>query len=155
MEAAPPGDRRMNQDCRPWTLTLPSDLRLLPLARVFIEAVCHAARLDACATDAVVLAAHEAASNVIRHAHRGDPQRFFQVHGYVRPDGVEIHMIDEGEPFDLDAVPSLDPAELRIGGRGIFLMRAIMDELHCRRHGERGNTLRMVKLRPPARREAG
>jgi serine/threonine-protein kinase RsbW len=139
---------------RPWTLTLPSELRLLPLARVFVEAVCQAARLEPAVTDAVVLAVHEAASNVIRHAHQGDANRFFQIHGYVRPDGVELHLIDEGAPFDVNAAPQLDPAELRVGGRGIFLMRALMDELICRPCGERGNTLRMVKRRP-AQRDAG
>ncbi len=144
----------MDIDTRPWTLTLPSDLRLLPLARVFIEAACQAAGLEAKVTDAVVLAAHEAASNVIRHAHHGDAGRFFQIQCHVRPDGVEVHLIDEGEPFNIDAVPALDPAELRVGGRGIFLMRALMDELTCRPHGDRGNTLRMVKRCPP-RRDAG
>jgi len=54
-------------------------------------------------------------------------------------------LLDQGAPFDLDAVPKLDPRELRIGGRGVFLMRALMDELSCQPRGERGNTLRMVK----------
>jgi serine/threonine-protein kinase RsbW len=145
----------MDLDSRPWTLTLPSELRLLPLARVFVEAVCQAAHLEPTVADAVILAAHEAASNVIRHAHRSDPNRYFQIHCYLRPDGVEIHLLDEGDPFDLDAVPKLDPAELRIGGRGLFLMRALMDELTCRPRTERGNTLRMVKRRAPSCRDAG
>jgi anti-sigma regulatory factor (Ser/Thr protein kinase) len=34
---------------------------------------------------------------------------------------------------------------LRIGGRGVFLMRALMDELSCQPRGEGGNTLRMFK----------
>jgi anti-sigma regulatory factor (Ser/Thr protein kinase) len=58
---------------------------------------------------------------------------------------VEIHVLDEGEPFDLQAVPQLDPAELRLGGRGVFLMRALMDEISCQPRGQRGNILRMVK----------
>ena len=67
-------------------------------------------------------------------------------------EGVEIRLLDEGAPFDLSAVPVLNPAELRIGGRGVFLMRALMDELSCQPRGEQGNTLRMVKhcnLTPP------
>ena len=55
-------------------------------------------------------------------------------------------MLDEGAPFDLPAVPEMDPAELRIGGRGVFLMRTLMDELTCQPRGERGNVLRMVKF---------
>ena len=45
-------------------------------------------------------------------------------------------------------MPHLDPAEVRIGGRGVFLMRKLMDELSCQPRGERGNTLRMVKRCP-------
>ena len=54
------------------------------------------------------------------------------------------------------AVPHLDPAELRVGGRGVYIMRTIMDELTCQPRGERGNVLRMVKrCLCPAQRSAG
>jgi serine/threonine-protein kinase RsbW len=130
----------------PLTLTLPSDLRLLSVARAFIEAVCQAGRLDPGSTEAIVLALHEAISNVIRHAHRDQPDAQLQIKCYLTRDRVEIHVLDEGDPFDLAAVPDLDPSELRIGGRGVFLMRALMDELTCEPRGDRGNVLRMVKF---------
>jgi len=135
----------MRPDTVPWTLTIPSDLRLLSLARTFIETVCQLGGLDPHATDAILLAATEAASNVIRHAHQNNPQAPLQIQCFLSCDAIEIHILDEGEPFDLTAVPHLNPAELRIGGRGVFLMRTLMDELTCQPRGERGNTLRMVK----------
>jgi anti-sigma regulatory factor (Ser/Thr protein kinase) len=140
----------MHAESRPWTLTMPSDPCRLGMARGFVESVCEAAGLDRGATDAVVLAFHEAASNVIRHAHGGNPDASIQVRCFLHADALEIHLIDEGRPFDLAAVPHLDPAELRIGGRGVFLMRTLLDELTCQPHGERGNTLRMVKRCVPA-----
>ena len=57
----------------PWCLTIPSDLRLLALARAFVEGVCQAAGLDENATNAVVMATDEATNNVMRHAHRNQP----------------------------------------------------------------------------------
>ena len=41
----------------------------------------------------------------------------------------------------------MNPGELRIGGRGVFLMRALMDEVICEpgMPGQRGNTLRLIK----------
>ena len=129
----------------PWTLTIPSDLRLLGLARAFITAVCDVAGLDEATTDAVVLACDEATNNVMRHAHQDNPDAPIQIQCLVQPDGIEILLLDEGQPFDISAVPHLDPSELRVGGRGVFLMRSIMDELSCQPRGERGNTLRMVK----------
>jgi len=129
----------------PWTLTIPSDLRLLGLARAFVEAVCQVAGLDERNTHAIVLATDEATNNVMRHAHQGNPDAQVKIQCHVRPDGIEIHLHDEGRPFDLATVPHLDPAELRVGGRGVFLMRKLMDELSSYPRGERGNTLRMVK----------
>ena len=43
-------------DACPFSLTIPSELRLLPVARLFVEAVCQSAGLDPAAVNAVVLA---------------------------------------------------------------------------------------------------
>jgi serine/threonine-protein kinase RsbW len=136
----------MPVDSPPWSLTIPSDLRLLALARAFVEAVCQVAGLDDRATNAVVLATDEATNNVMRHAHRDRPNAQLLIQCFVRDDRVEIRLHDEGAPFDLAAVPFLNPAELRVGGRGVFLMRRLMDEITVEPREDHGNTLRMVKL---------
>lgn len=135
----------MAQECPPLTLTIPSDLRMLPVARAFVEAVGEAAGLDPSTIYTLVLVTGEAVSNAIRHAHRDRPEAQLQLQCHLRADGFEINLLDEGEPFDLGAVPDLDPAEMRVGGRGVFLMRTLLDELISQPRGERGNTLRMVK----------
>jgi anti-sigma regulatory factor (Ser/Thr protein kinase) len=137
----------MANDVQPLTLNLPSDLRLLGVARAFIEAVCRAGRLDRDTTEAIVLAFHEGISNVIRHAYRDQQGAPLQIECLLGSDRVEIRILDEGEPFNLAAVPDLNPAELRLGGRGVYLMRTLMDELSCQPRAERGNILRMVKWR--------
>jgi serine/threonine-protein kinase RsbW len=138
----------MANDSHPWSLTIASDLRFLAMARSFVEAVCHVGGFDDKFTHAVVLATDEAANNIIRHAHRDRPHADVRIQCFLVPDGIEVHLHDEGEPFDVAAVPELDPAELRVGGRGVFLMRKVMDELSCQPRGERGNTLRMLKRGP-------
>lgn len=135
----------MVPDSPPWSLTIPNDLRLLALARAFVEAVCQVAGLDERATHAVVLATDEATNNVMRHAHRNRPDAIIQIQCFIHADALEVRLHDEGEPFDLASVPKLNPAELRVGGRGVFLMRKLMDELSVEPRGQRGNTLRMLK----------
>jgi serine/threonine-protein kinase RsbW len=149
-------ERRMPNTPR-LTLTLPSDLRMLSVARAFVEAVGLASGLDKATIHAVVLVTGEAVSNIVRHAHPGRPEAQLQIQCVLQADAFEICFLDEGDPFDIAAVPHLDPAELRVGGRGVFLMRALMDELSCHRRGECGNVLRMVKRRPTeeSRRECG
>jgi serine/threonine-protein kinase RsbW len=132
----------------PFTLTVPSNLRMVSLTRAFLEAVCQVGDMDQSTTHAIVLATGEAVSNIIRHAHHDRPEAQLQVQCYLHPDAVEILLYDEGAPFDLVGVPHLDPGELRLGGRGVFLMRALMDELSCQHQEGRGNVLRMVKRRP-------
>jgi serine/threonine-protein kinase RsbW len=127
------------------TLTLPSDLRLLPVARAFMEAVCQVADFNKETAKAVVFAGDEAINNAIRHAHHSDSTTPIEIQFFLWPDHLEIRIHDQGDPFDLNAVPDLDPSEVRIGGRGVFLMRKLMDEVTCQPRGPRGNTLRMIK----------
>src|SRR5205823_13374999 len=94
----------------------------------------------------LVVVTGEAFTNVVRHAHRqvaaGQLQILFEIHA----DKAVLTFVDQGEPFDIGAVPHLAPGELRIGGRGVYLMRTLMDEVTCQpRSNQSGNTLRMVK----------
>jgi serine/threonine-protein kinase RsbW len=130
------------------TLTAPSNPRMLSVVRTFIETVCQVQQVDRATIHAVVLAAGEAVTNIVRHAHRDRPDRSFQVQCRVCSDRVEITLVDQGDPFDLNQVPRLDPGELRLGGRGVYLMRALMDEISCQSLGTCGNKLRLVKRWP-------
>jgi serine/threonine-protein kinase RsbW len=132
----------------PFSLTIPSELRLLPVARQFVEAVCQAGGLEPAAINAVILAVNEALSNVIRHAHRDRPMIPLQLQCRLLPDGIEVKLLDQGPTFDLDSVPHLDPGEVRVGGRGVYLMRQLMDELISEPRDQGGNILRMVKRCP-------
>lgn len=133
----------------PWNLTIASDLRLLAVVRAFVEGVCRVGDFEESFIDSVVLATDEATNNVMRHAHQGNVEAIIEVQCRLLPDGIEIRLVDEGAPFDLAAVPHMDPGDLRVGGRGVYLMRQLMDEVTCQPRGRRGNTLRMLKRSRP------
>jgi serine/threonine-protein kinase RsbW len=136
-------------DCPAFLLTLPSEPRMLSVARTFVEAVCHAHHLERNLVHTLVLVTGEAFTNIVRHAHRNVPQAQLELRLQIFPDAVAITVQDQGAPFDIATVPDLAPGELRIGGRGVFLMRTLMDELSCQpRPGQNGNTLRMIKRLP-------
>jgi serine/threonine-protein kinase RsbW len=130
--------------CPTFSLTLPSELRMLSVARGFVEAVCQAYKLDRTMTHALVIVTGEAITNIVRHAHQNRSGAQMDMHLRIMPEAVEIVFQDQGEPFDLASVPELPPGELRIGGRGIYLMRTLMDELTSQ-PCQSGNVLRMVK----------
>ncbi len=139
----------MNAEPSPLVLTIPSDPCQLAQVRDFVLCACRDTGLDGDAAHGLALAVHEAVRNVIRHAHQEQMETPLVVQCHCCADRVEVHILDEGEPFDITAVPDLDPAEMRVGGRGIFLMRKLTDQITCERRGDRGNVLRLVKHRAP------
>lgn len=98
---------------------------------------------------AIRLALEEALTNAFKHGNRNDPGKSVTLDCRVGRDAVIIDVRDEGEGFDLDAVP--DPTEdenLQIpSGRGIMLMRSFMTEVDFH---PPGNRVRMVYRRPGA-----
>lgn len=136
--AAPPGDT---------TLELPSEACMASVARAAVRALLQGAedvRLDEREIDEVSLVVHEACTNVVRHAHLHDASKRFRVEVARRDGEVEIRVVDEGAPFQLDRGPRSEPEELREGGYGIHIMRSWMDEVGVT-HDGRGNVLRLVR----------
>ncbi len=127
-----------------FAITLPSDPKMLTPARNFVEAVCNAYRLAPAVKTALILAAGEAFTNIIRHAHRHKPGAELQIHVEFVGERVVLTFHDEGEPFDIATVPHMNPSELRLGGRGVFMMRRLMDEVRSTRR-QNGNSLCLAK----------
>jgi len=81
---------------------------------------------------AVELSLQEALANGVRHGCQGDPSK--HVYCLVTCDAagdVFIIVRDEGAGFDVAAVPNpLDDANvMKPGGRGVFLINRLMDEV--------------------------
>jgi len=102
--------------------------------------------------DDIELALQEALLNAVIHGNREDPFKRVRVALHCEPDGeIEITIGDEGAGFDFYSVP--DPTDqehlLSTHGRGIFLMRRLMDEVSFE---ERGTVVRLRKRSSAARR---
>lgn len=126
-------------------LTVPSDLKVLPLVRRTVETMCELGGLSPSRSGEIVLAVHEASTNIIRHAHGNQSHLPLTVSVRASESVFEIKIADQGQPFDFDSVPDLDPAEIREGGRGVFLIRRLMDEVTCSPLDGGGNEMHMVK----------
>ena len=84
------------------------------------------------AIDEVEVAFREALANAIRHGCRGDVTQYVRCSfAYEDGDAVTLVIRDPGAGFDPTRVPDpLDAANaLKPGGRGILLMRALMDDV--------------------------
>jgi anti-sigma regulatory factor (Ser/Thr protein kinase) len=77
----------------------------------------------------VEIALREALANAIIHGNHEDPRKHVHVTCRCEPGEVSIAVKDEGEGFDINNVPDPTSPE-HIGwvhGRGIHLMKAVMD----------------------------
>ena len=85
----------------------------------------------------------EAISNAILFGNVDDPRKRVRVELRVRPGEVRARVSDEGSGFDPAGVPDprLPENIAKVSGRGIFLMRALMDEV---RFNNAGNAVSMV-----------
>jgi anti-sigma regulatory factor (Ser/Thr protein kinase) len=126
-------------------LTMPSDLSLLTLLRRVVEEVCVQAGLGSQTRYEMVLAVNEACENVMLHAHGGQREQTVTIECQPLPDGLEVRLRDQGQPFDFDAEPELDPTAVRPGGRGVLLIRRLVDRVSCEHPAEGGNLLRLFK----------
>jgi serine/threonine-protein kinase RsbW len=84
------------------------------------------------------LALREAVANAIVHGNQEDPHKRVYVNCRCTTDGeVSITIEDEGAGFDENAIPDPTSPENRLltHGRGIFLMRTLMDDVHFEKGG--------------------
>ncbi len=85
----------------------------------------------------VPLACDEAITNAIVHGNESRADKKVSIQIYVSPNRFRIRVRDEGPGFDLAHVanPTQGEALLRASGRGVYLMRSIMDSVEFKEGG--------------------
>lgn len=87
----------------------------------------------------------EALANAMLYGNCRDPRKRVRIDAQVSEGVLTIRVTDEGRGFNPNAVsdPTLPRNRMRPGGRGIFLIRKLMDRVEF---NERGNAITMVLL---------
>ncbi len=90
------------------------------------------------------VALDEAFVNAVKHGNKYDKSKMIRVSVEISPEQASFTIEDEGEGFDLEAIPDpTDPENLfKTSGRGVMFIYNIMDEVV---YNQRGNKLTMVK----------
>jgi len=146
----PAGRTRVRNEARPSTpgfdadvvLVLRSDLRYLSLIRRVTDDVTSGVNLRGEAAEEVKLAVGEACANAIRHGSpRGRADRIMVVFAHD-DSGLTVEVADTGP--GICPKPDGRRCRLRMGGYGIRLMRALMDDVQFVEM-ERGTRVIMTK----------
>ena len=134
-----------------FVLELPSDLRMIEAAVTYLVDRCRSYAFNGPRLSLNFrVGITEALANAVLYGNEGDPGKHVRVEVSIDSSRVALRVEDEGRGFDPHAVPDPTlPENLhRSGGRGLFLIRELMDEVEF---SDRGNSVRLVLLREPAR----
>lgn len=88
----------------------------------------------------------EAMVNAIKHANAADPDKVVLIRISISNKLISIKVFDSGQGFDLNSIPDpvFEADQLEEKGRGIFIIRSLMDSVVYKRLGS-GNVLEMKK----------
>lgn len=128
--------------------TIPSTLVALEGVVEHLLTLAREVKCDSQHLERIELALREALANAIIHGNKQDPRKKVVVQCYCQPDrGMLLVIEDEGPGFDPRQIPDPTQAEclLETHGRGLFLMRRMMDSVRISRRGTRITLLKRLQ----------
>ena len=128
------------------TLIIKSDVNELAKVATITEEICIRFGLIEDEIDDISIAVTEAVNNAIKHGNKEDSTKSIKIVFEVETDRIKIRIKDEGKGFQLEEVkdPRKNENLLKDDGRGILIMKALMDEVKVL-SGNEGNVLQLVK----------
>jgi sigma-B regulation protein RsbU (phosphoserine phosphatase) len=136
-------DRTLGEPAR--ELVLPNEPVRVPEMRSFVGGFLGEIRAPVEVSSEILLAVGEAAANASRHGRREQGRSEVRVHCVLEGPSVAIAIADDGPGFDPQALDDAAlPDRFASGGRGLFLMRALMDEVEVDSSSE-GTTVTLFR----------
>ena len=137
-------------NAEPMSLELNSTMESVNQVEAAAEKMAFEAGLDEDDRFHVTVAVREAAVNAVYHGNAYDPAKLIAVSLLNTGKDLIFTIADQGKGLDPQTLPDpLAPENLLRGsGRGIFLIRSFMDEVHFRQL-QPGTELTLVKHLPP------
>jgi serine/threonine-protein kinase RsbW len=131
--------------------TLDSTLDSVNKIEQIAEQCAERAGFDEDTISPIAMAVREAAVNAVLHGNSYDTSKHITASFETTTDSLIIRIADQGLGLDPEKIPDpLAPENiLRGSGRGIFLIRAFMDEVNFRQLHP-GTELTLIKHRTPA-----
>jgi len=123
-------------------LSLPRDAATVSVVRALsVDALRRLGVTEECIDD-IRLALSEAVTNVVDHAANDDA---YEVRLAIQDHTCTVTVLDTGRGFDAAALSSAAPDPSSPRGRGVAIMRAVLDSVRFESHPERGTIAHLVK----------
>jgi serine/threonine-protein kinase RsbW len=133
-----------------YRLSQPSDRSIIPRIESFLRSVPAIEELSPERRFNLIVATMEAVTNAIVHGNKSDREKNVEIWIDTTEDSIRVHVRDWGDGFDPELLPDPRHKEnlLREGGRGVFLIRSLVDEVEFVRH-QPGIEVVMTMYRSP------
>ena len=139
----------MSTDKMKYQLKIPSITDNLELIRMIVSTVAEKVGFNPDDVSKIELAVDEACANVIKHAYNKDRLQPIDLVIEIDYKKMSIVVTDHGKGFDFTKMPKTDVkeylAEMRVGGLGIYLMKALMDEVEFNSQPGMKTQVKMIK----------
>src|ERR1700726_4529040 len=141
----------MSAETKHLEITLETQVESVNLAEEMCLRVAEAAGFGEDDCYRIGMSVREGVINAFHYGNQEKPEKKIYLAGHLTADKMIIHVLDEGKGFSLADVPDPLAEEnlLSTSGRGIFLMRAFMDEFEVVTGRTGGAELVMTKKLPP------
>ncbi len=112
-------------------LTLTSNPKNVSQVEPFVEGLFEQYQISPDLYGNILISVTEAVNNAITHGNALDESKQVCIKCQKKKDLLAIQVIDQGQGFDYDNLPDPTAPEnlLKIGGRGVFLMKQLSDEV--------------------------
>jgi serine/threonine-protein kinase RsbW len=133
-------------------LTIGSRLEQLAMVHALIEGLSRQYELDEETSNAILVAVIEAGTNAIQHGNAFDEAKLVTFEFTVHAEDIVVRVDDYGKGFDPAKVanPTDEAQLLNPHGRGLYLMRSLMDEVNFQTRPDAGTSVTLRKARPAA-----
>lgn len=123
-------------------IKIPSLLDNIRIVESFIDNAREKFSLDDDIYGNIMVAVTESVNNAIVHGNRKDKNKSVELSLELEKDNLTVVISDEGNGFDHDDLPDPTAPEnlMKTGGRGIFLMKHLADEV---RFHAKGSTIEL------------
>lgn len=119
------------------SIQVPSLIENIRMIESFIDNAKERFELDDDIYGNIMIAVTEAVNNAIKHGNASDKSKNVHLSLSLQDSLLKFVIKDEGKGFDYQNLPDpTSPENLeKIGGRGIFLMKHLSDEVEFKEHG--------------------
>ncbi len=118
-------------------LKLPSNLRSINVLDSFVQDLVHQYKISQEVHGNMLISLTEAVTNAITHGNHYDENKVVQINLQKKSDTIAIRVSDQGCGFDPTSVPdpTCDENICKCGGRGVFLMQRLCDQIQYKDNG--------------------